>query len=78
MKTLVKPQPYSTIAISTNRLIQKNLARNQIIYSRDNKKLITYLLLFISFSIFLFFPESPKLSESICTNHNPKSACNIW
>ena len=78
MKTLVRPQPDSTIAISANKLIPKKVVSNQKIYLRENKKVISYLLLLFSFSIFLFFPESPKLSESICTNNNPKSACNIW
>ena len=78
MKTLVRPQPNSTIAISTDRLIPKKLVRNQKIHTRDNKKIISYLLLFFSFSIFLLFPESPKLSESICTRHNPELVCNVW
>ena len=78
MKTLVRPQTQPIIAISPCRLIQKKLVRNQNFYVKDNKKIISYLLLFISFSVFLFLPESPKLSETICTNHNPQSVCNIW
>ena len=78
MKTLVRPQPDSTIAISTDKLISKKVVRNQKIHLRNNKKVISYLFLFFSFSIFLLLPESPKLSESICTNNNPKSACNVW
>ena len=78
MKTLVRPQPISTIAISTDRLIPKKLVRNQKIFTTDNKKIISYLLLLFSFSIFLLFPESPKLSESICTRHNPELVCNVW
>ena len=78
MKTLVRPQPYSTIAISTNKLISKKIVRNQKIHLKDNTKNIYYLFLLVSFSVFLFLPESPKLSESICTNNNPKSACNVW
>ena len=78
MKTLVRLQPNSTIAISTDKLIQKKIVKNQKIHLKDNKKVISYLFLLFSFSIFLFLPESPKLSESICTNNNPKAACNIW
>ena len=78
MKTLVRPQPDSTIAISADKLILSKVVRNQKIYIRDNKKVISYLFLLFSFSVFLFFPEAPKLSESICTNHNPKLACNVW
>ena len=78
MKTLVRPQPNLTIAISADKLISKKVVRNQKFYVKDNKKVISYLLLLFSFSIFLFLPESPKLSETICTNNNPKSACNVW
>ena len=78
MKTLVRPQPYSTIAISAHKLISKQVVRNQKTHLKDNKKFLSYLLLLFSFSIFLFLPESPKLSESICTNNNPKSVCNVW
>ena len=78
MKTLVRPRPDSTIAISTDKLIPKKIVRNQNIHLRVNKKALSYLFLLFSFSIFLFLPESPKLSESICTNNNPKSACNVW
>ena len=78
MNTLVRPQPDSTIAISFDKLISKKVVRNKKFHHRDNKKVISYLFLFFSFSIFLFLPESPKLSESICTNNNPKAACNVW
>ena len=78
MKTLVRPQPDSTIAISAAKLISKKVVRNQKIHLRENKKNISYLFLLLSFSIFLFLPESPKLSESICTNNNPESICNVW
>jgi len=78
MKTLVRPQPYSTIAISADKLISKKVVRNQKFHHRNNKKVISYFFLFFSFSIFLFLPESPKLSESICINNNPKSVCNVW
>ena len=78
MKTLARPQPNSTIAISTDRLISQKKVRNQKIYFKDNKKIISYLLMLFSFSVFLFLPESPKLSESICTKHNPELVCNVW
>jgi len=78
MKTLVRPQLDSTIAISADTLITPKTARNQKNYINWNRKIVSYLLLFFSFSIFLIFPESPKLSESICTRNNPKSVCNIW
>ena len=78
MKTLARPQPNPTIAISTGRLVSKKIVRSQKISSKVNKKFVSYLLLLFSFSVFLFFPESPKLSESICTKHNPELVCNVW
>ena len=78
MKTLVRQQPNLTIAISADKLISRKVVKNQKIYLRENKKVVSYLFLLFSFSVFLFLPESPKLSESICTNNNPKSACNVW
>tara|TARA_Y100000589_G_scaffold80940_1_gene74863 strand:+ start:1352 stop:1588 length:237 start_codon:yes stop_codon:yes gene_type:complete len=78
MKTLVKPHPHSTIAISTNRLMPVKIVRKQKIHFRDNKKIISYLLLFISFPIFIFLSESPKLAETICASYNSEVACNVW
>jgi len=78
MQTLVKPQPHTTIAISTNRLIQKEMIGNQLIDARGKKKNIMYFLLSISFFICIFLPESPKLSESICTKYHSESICNVW
>jgi len=78
MKTLVRPQTHSTIAISTDRLISNKTVRNQKIYLINNKKIVSYLLLLFSFLIFLFLPESPELSESICIYKNSQSACNVW
>ena len=78
MKTLVRPQPDSTIAISADKLISKKVVRNQKSHQSSNKKVISYLFLFFSFSIFLFLPESPKLSESICTKYNSELICNVW
>ena len=78
MKTLVRPQPYSTIAISADRLISQKVVRNRKNKFINNKKNIAYIFLLISCSVFLLFPESPKLSESICTKHNPELACNVW
>ena len=78
MKTLVRPQPYSTIAISADRLISQKVVRNRKNKLINNKKNIAYIFLLLSCSVFLFLPESPKLSESICNKHNPDTVCNVW
>ena len=78
MQTLVKPQPHTTIAISADRLIQKEIIGNQLINDSGKKKNIMYFLLSFSFLIFIFLPESPKLSESICTKYHSELICNVW
>tara|TARA_Y100000589_G_scaffold239229_1_gene226708 strand:- start:344 stop:580 length:237 start_codon:yes stop_codon:yes gene_type:complete len=78
MKTLVRPQPHSTIAISTDKLKYKKILRNQKFNARVHKKNVCYMMLFASLAIFLLVPESPKLSESICTSYNQELVCNIW
>ena len=37
-----------------------------------------FFVLFITFSIFLIFPESPKELENICESYNPIKICNVW
>lgn len=78
MKTLAKPRPDSIIAISTDRLISSTIVGSHKNHLRNDKKIISYFLLIISFSTFLFFPESPKLSESICKSYNNEFVCNVW
>ena len=35
-------------------------------------------VVFISLSIFLIIPESPKELENICNLYNSRNLCNIW
>ena len=77
MKTLVKSQVNPIIAISSGRPLQRKIRKNK----KNNiilKKNISYLFLLSSFTIFLFLPESPKLSESICISYNSELVCNVW
>ena len=36
------------------------------------------LILLISFSTILIFPEAPRELENICESHNSRKICNIW
>ena len=36
------------------------------------------IVLFISFSTILIFPESPKELENICEAYNSREICNVW
>ena len=36
------------------------------------------LILLISFSTILIFPESPRELENICESYNSRKICNVW
>ena len=36
------------------------------------------LILLLSFSIILIFPESPRELGNICESYNSKKICNVW
>ena len=36
------------------------------------------LVILISFSTFLIFPESPRELENLCKNYNSRELCNVW
>ena len=35
-------------------------------------------VIFISLTIFLIFPESPRELENICEIYNTRKLCNVW
>ena len=75
MKTAFEPDVKSkTFCISKSypRLIEKEVS---LINFKFYQKLF---VLFISFSTFLIFPESPKELENICETYNSREICNVW
>jgi len=36
------------------------------------------LILLISFSTILIFPESPRELQNICESYNSRKICNVW
>ena len=36
------------------------------------------LVLLISFSTILIFPESPRVLGNICESYNSRKLCNVW
>ncbi len=47
--------------------------------SLDNSKFYQKLIVvFISLSTFLIYPESPLESENICESYNSRQLCNVW
>jgi len=78
MKTLIKPRSQSITARINNRTFNSQEKFNSLKSDSDSKFYQKLIVLLISFSIILIFPESPKESEIICTFYNPNSICNVW
>ncbi len=75
MKTTAKPDLKSkTLRISKSytRLSGKEIS---LVNFKFYQKLIVLL---ISFSTILIFPESPKELGNICEGYNSKKICNVW
>ena len=79
MKTLIKPQLKSTIAISRNQKYKKNLQVEKL--GLNSAKLLfhlKYIILFSSLFIFLLVSDSPELHSDLCNRYNSQEACNVW
>ena len=75
MKTVLKPElKFETYCISKSysRLTEKeNFSVNFKFYQK-------IIVLLISFSTILIFPESPRELENICESYNARKVCNVW
>ena len=69
-KPILKPKTFY-INKSHARLIEKEIS---IFDLKFYQKL---LVLLISFSTILIFPESPRQLGNICVSYNSKSMCNV-
>ena len=75
MKTAFEPGLKSktfSISKSYSLLVEKKVS---LVSSKFYQKLIIVL---ISLSAILIFPESPKDLESICEAYNSRRICNVW
>ena len=75
MKTVVKPNLKSKtffVSKSYTRLRKKEIG---LINFKFYQKLLVVL---ISFSTILIFPESPKELGKICESYNSRKICNVW
>ena len=78
MKTVIKPVRQSkTIRIESNpsRFTEKQNSSLTIVDFRFYQKL---LILLISLSTILIFPESPKELETVCNDYYSKQICQVW
>ena len=75
MKTALKPDLKSKsycISKSYSRLPGKEISSS--IFKSYQKLFV----LFISFSIILIFPQSPKELGNVCESYNSRKMCNVW
>ncbi len=71
LKLDLKSKTYC-ISKSYSRLEEKEIG---LINTKFYQKLIVLL---ISFSTILIFPESPRELGNICESYNSKKICNVW
>ena len=75
MKAIAKPILKSKtccIRKSYTRLTEKEIS---LVSFKFYQKL---LILLISFSTFLIFPDSPRELGNICESYNSRKICNVW
>ena len=78
MNTLIKNEKQSnTFDIPRNTSSFKEKVNGPRI-SIDSKFYQKLLVIFISLSTILIFPEKPKELESICMTYYSRNICNFW
>ena len=71
VKPIFKSKTYC-IRKSYTRLIEKEI---NLVNSKFYQKL---LILLISFSTILIFPDSPRELGNICASYNSRITCSVW
>tara|TARA_B100000900_G_C20434531_1_gene656413 strand:+ start:168 stop:404 length:237 start_codon:yes stop_codon:yes gene_type:complete len=78
MKTLIRPEVNLKSLRIRNKIhhhIENENSATKEIDSKFYQKLIVVL---ISFSLILIFPESPKDLEVVCNSYYSRQICNVW
>ena len=75
MKTAVKPDLKSKTFPNKQSFIFQREKETIVVDFKFYQKLIVVL---ISFSTILIFPESPRELENICESYNSRKLCNVW
>ncbi len=75
MKTAVKPDLKSKTFPNKQSFIFQREKETIVVDFKFYQKLIVVL---ISFSTILIFPESPRVLENICESYNSRKLCNVW
>ena len=75
MKTAVKPDLKPKTFPNKQSFIFQREKETIVVDFKFYQKLIVVL---ISFSTILIFPESPRELENICESYNSRKLCNVW
>ena len=75
MKIAVKPDLKSKTFPNKQSFIFPREKETIIVDFKFYQKLIIVL---ITFSTILIFPESPRELENICESYNSRKLCNVW
>ena len=75
MKTAVNPDLKSKTSCASKSFTQLRVKEINLIDFKFYQKL---LVLLISLSTILIFPESPRELEEICESYNSRKLCNVW
>ena len=75
MKTAFKSE-FKSKTVCTSKSYSLLTAKEKCLI--DFKFYQKFLIVLISFSTILIFPESPKELGNICETYNSRKICNVW
>ena len=78
MKTVIKSQIETNVCRDKNRLVHLIKKSDNSVSTVDFKFYQKLVILLISASAILIFPESPKEMEIVCKSYYPQIICNVW
>ena len=78
MKTVIQSQIKTSVCRDKNRLFDVAKNRDNSVSTIDFKFYQKLVILLISVSVILIFPESPNEMEIVCKSYYPQRVCNVW
>ena len=78
MKTVIKSQVKTIIREDKTKPLLYAEMKNNSVPLKDFKFYQKLLVVLVSLSAILIFPESPKEMEIVCKSYYPQRLCNVW
>ena len=78
MKTVIKSQVKKSVREDQTKHFLYAKIKNNSVPLIDIKFYQKLLVVLISLSAILIFPESPKEMEIVCKSYYPQRICNVW